>query len=64
MKLKKLGLGVAVSALVLASGAAQSSPIRYDFTAEGNTTGFFTYDDAAASIGSGPFASGGKACAE
>ena len=61
MNLKKLGLGVAVSALVLASGAAQSSPIRYDFTAEGNTTGYFSYDDTAASIGSGPFASGGKA---
>ena len=61
MNLKKLGLSVAVSALVLASGAAQSSPIRYDFTAEGNTTGYFTYDDTAAVIGSGPFASGGKA---
>jgi hypothetical protein len=63
VNLKKLGLSVAVSALVLASGAAQSSPIRYDFTAEGNTTGYFTYDDTAASIGSGPFAGGGKAYA-
>ena len=63
MNLKKLGLGVAVSALVLASGAAQSSPIRYDFTAEGKTTGYFSYDDTAASIGSLPagFSSGGKA---
>jgi hypothetical protein len=45
----------------IAAGPAGAVPVSYSFSATGGHTGSFTYNDAASSIGNGPFACCGTA---
>jgi hypothetical protein len=62
MKLKSI-LVIVSAALALAVSVAPASAttVAYDWTADGGHSGSFVFDDAATSVGSGPFGGSGVA---